>query len=71
MCVNDCDGGVVVICDGGIDHNVPKKPPLNKVSVVIVSSTILPHIYLIYYYCHDYITLLGQNNILEDIESSS
>ena len=46
MCVGDCDGGVVVVCDGGIDHNVTKKPPPNKVSVII--SFILPHICLIF-----------------------
>ena len=40
MWVDNFDGGVVVVCDGGIDHNITKKPPPNKVSVT--DSTIFP-----------------------------
>lgn len=34
--VANFDGGVVVVCDGGIDHHITKKPPPNK-------ATIFPH----------------------------
>ena len=41
MWVDNFDGKVVVVCDyGGIDHNITKKPPPNKVSVT--DSTIFP-----------------------------
>jgi len=46
MWVDNFDGGVVIVCDGGIDHNITKKPPPNKVSVI--DSTIFPQNHPIY-----------------------
>ena len=46
MWVVNFDGGVVIVCDGGIDHNITKKPPPNKVSVI--DSTIFPQNHPIY-----------------------
>ena len=70
MHVDNCNGRVVVVCSGGIDHNVTKIPPPNKVSYIVCYFAVVHNVVI---FLNLVITThpAGKNNIVDSTESPS